>query len=404
MSDHHPSPSVEDVPAVSSIRRLARATVGSARRNKVRFLIRDWFGHYLPRFLKRRAELRDGLPGQMEDLFIFLTNVCNARCKHCFYIEELGHVPGELTLADYKRLAPTLPQLERLIFTGGEAILHPECGDIVPVLAKATRAERITIISNGFMPDRLRSFCEQWIEKDHVPGVLDLLISLDGMEAIHNETRGNPRAWQLAQESLRVLCEVRDRHPGRLDVGVITVITDRNYDQIEILNDHLRSFPGVRQGFEFVRGTNFSLWGLSREFATDYNPPGVGLPPEEKWDEILETLRRINRRDGIANHAFHMTTEFTLEMLRTGRKIVDCVSAGENVGVLYSTGELAVCEFSKAFGNVKDFNMDFETAWRSPSADAMRAATKRCWCTHGCYLSKNIEYSATGMKAMWQRL
>ena len=91
-------------------------------------------------------------------------------------------------------------------------------------------------------------------------------------------------------------------------------------------------------------------------------------------------------------------------MLRTGRKIVDCVSAGENVGVMYSTGELAVCEFSKAFGNVKDFDLDFERAWRSPPADSMRAATKRCWCTHGCYLSKNIEYTAPGMKAMWQRL
>ncbi|MGC8841613.1 MAG: SPASM domain-containing protein, partial [Candidatus Sumerlaeaceae bacterium] len=98
------------------------------------------------------------------------------------------------------------------------------------------------------------------------------------------------------------------------------------------------------------------------------------------------------------------TTHFTVEMLKTKRKLVDCVSAGQNVAVLYATGELALCEFSKPFGNVRDYGFDFARAWNSPEAEAMRRATSRCWCTHGCYLSKNIEYSFAGLRAMLRKL
>lgn len=402
MTAPRPSPG----PRASAERSLAlRRILGAGRYDKMRFVWRDWLARYLPRYLRRRGEIRDGMRGRLEDLFIFLTNACNARCKHCFYIEELGYVPGEMKLDEYRRLAPTLPRLERLVFTGGEAILHPDCGDIVSVLARATQADRVTIITNGFLPEKIRRLCEKWTSgPDAVPGVVDILVSLDGMEETHNEIRGNPRAWTLANETLATLCDLRRSVPGRLDVGVVTIITDRNSDQLEALNDHLRCHEGVRHGFEFIRGTNFSLWNLPREFATDYNPKGVGMPPPEEWDRVLETLQRINRRNGIANHAFHITAAFTIEMMRTGKKMVDCVSAGQNVGVLYATGEVAVCEFSKAFGNVRQFGLDFARAWDSPQADAMRRATSRCWCTHGCYLSKNIEYSRAGMTAMLRQL
>ncbi len=382
---------------------LARV-LGPDARTKWSFVRNQWLRHYWPRFLRRRAEIARGRRGRLEDLFVFLTNACNARCKHCFYIDELGHVPGELRLEDYEKLAPTLPRMERLIFTGGEAILHPQCAGIVEVLARATRAGRVSFISNGFLPAKLESMCGRLCAEKRLPGPLDVLISIDGMRDTHNAIRGNPRAWDLVNESLGALARVKKAHPDRIDLGVVTIITDRNWTELEALNDHVRANYPVRHGFEFVRGTRFSLWDLPEEYRTDFNPPGIELPPEDKWDEILETLQRINRRNGIENHSFHLTARYTVQMLRTKQKIVDCVSAGQNVGVMYPKGELAVCEFSKPFGNVRDYGLDFARAWDSPEADAMRRATSRCYCTHGCYLSKNIEYSLTGQAAMLRHL
>ncbi|MCX7625355.1 MAG: radical SAM protein [Candidatus Sumerlaeaceae bacterium] len=358
----------------------------------------------MPRYLRRKLHAALGKRGKLEDLYVFLTNQCNARCKHCFYIEELGYVPGELQLKDYERLAPTLPTLERIFFTGGEALLHPEVAEISLLLATATRARRTTLITNGFLPEKVEKYVERLLGHG-LAGCVDVLVSLDGMEATHNEVRQNPRAWERANATLATLEQLVQRYGGLLDFGVITIITSRNWQELEELSDYLEArYPHARQGFEFVRGTHFSLWGLAPEFRADFNPPEDALPPAEVWDSILATLDKINRRRGLANHSFHLTTHFTVEMLRTKRKLFDCVSAGQNVAVLYPTGEIAVCEFSKPFGNIRDYGFDFIKAWNSPEAEAMRQATSRCWCTHGCYLSKNIEYSLEGLRAMLKRL
>ncbi len=386
------------------LKQAVEQIIGTERYDKLRFLRRHWWPEYRPRYLERRAEIKNGRMGKLEDLYIFLTNQCNARCKHCFFIDELGFVPGELTLADYEKLAPTIPPLKKITLTGGEAILHPQCREIIEVLGRETRAERLTLISNGFLPGKLEALCAGILEDARIPGILDILISLDGLEETHNTIRGNPRSWLFANHSLELLRGLKDKYPHRFDFGVITIINDKNYTQLEMLNDHLQKHIRCRHGFEFLRGSEFSVWGLPEEVRTDYNPEGVSLPPEEKWDEILESLRRINRRSGIGNHAFHLTNDFTVRMLKTKKRIMDCVSAGQNVGVLYSVGDIAMCEFSKPVGNVRDYGMDFTKVWNSDKANEMRGKLQSCHCTHGCYLSKNIEYSLQGQMAMLTRL
>lgn len=375
---------------------------GSRKRS---FVFEHWLPRYVPRYLRRQWEIWRGQRGRLEDLFVFLTNQCNMRCRHCFYIEELGYVPGELRLGDYERLAPTLPPLERIFLTGGEALLHPECAAIAQLLARWTRPNRLGLITNGFLPERVEAFVRHLATMQEFQGVTDVLVSLDGLEATHNDVRKNPRAWERAQATLGLLEELRGEWAGRVEFGVITIVTSRNWRELEPLAEHIATnFPHARHGFEFVRGTNFSLWGLAPQYRADFNPPEDALPAPEHWDEILATLDRINRRRGLANHSFHLTAHYSVEMLRTKRKLVECVSAGQNVAVLYATGEVAVCEFSKPFGNVRDYGLDFMRAWCSPEADAMRRATSGCWCTHGCYLSKNIEYSRRGLWDMLRKL
>jgi len=392
-------------PAPEVLKRAARRVLGDGGYNKLRFIGRDWLPGYLPRYLQRRQELKQGLPGQLEDLFIFLTNQCNARCSHCFYIEELGYVPGEMRLADYERLAPSLPRgMQRLTLTGGEAILHPDCEAIIELLSRECRPDNIVLITNGFLPDRVEKVCRALIEKHQVSSRLDVLVSMDGLEEVHNTVRGNPRAWERSNDTLQRLSALTRAYPDRFGLGVVTIIQKVNYQQLEALNEHVRTTTAARHGFEFLRGTGFSLWQLATDHQASYNPAGAELPPPEEWDNILATLQRINRRSGIAHHSFHLTSTFTVEMLRTGKKAVDCVSAGQNVGVLYPTGEVALCEFSKCVGNVRDYDFDFEAVWRSDAANAMRTATSRCYCTHGCYLSKNIEYTLRGQMAMLRQL
>ena len=395
------------------IRLGIRQAVGEERWVRLRFVWRRFLPWYLPRMLHfQLARMCCCSPKHPDELFIFVTNRCNARCKHCFYIDELGDTSAEMTTEEWIELGRSLPRLEHLTLTGGEALLHPDLPAIAEGLCRSARPKVLTVISNGLRPDALEQFVEQWLETadrefgDQAP-MLDILISLDGLEAIHDEIRGVAGAWKNANESIRRMARLRDELPGQVDIGVVTVITERNWQEIEPLANHVRDKLCVRQGFEFVRGTSTSVWGLSHDSSSGFNPQGVGLPPQEHLNEIVETLRRLNRSAGKnTNYEFFVTNVLAAQMLQGDRSAaLPCVAAGQTTAVIYPDGGLAACEFMKPFGNLKtDFRLDFQKAWKSPKLASCRKVATKCVCTHGCYLSRAIALTPRGLMKIWREL
>ena len=64
--------------------------------------------------------------------FIFITNRCQAKCQHCFYIDELNKaIQDELSLGEYKKLAKNLEkEIKQVIITGGEPFLRKDIFEI----------------------------------------------------------------------------------------------------------------------------------------------------------------------------------------------------------------------------------------------------------------------------------
>ncbi len=380
-----------------------------ASRLKARFIADGLLPTHLPRLIKRRLR---GAPEFPDELFIFLTNRCNARCEHCFYIDELGDTTSEWTLADWEKAAPSLPPLEHLTITGGEALLHPEINAITRLLCRAVKPKVITVISNGLRTRDAAGFAEGWLDDPPnmdgagVP-VLDMLFSLDGMRETHDATRGIEQAWTFANETIKTIAALRDAHPGRIDTGIVTVITNRNYRELPELAQHAREHLRVRQGFEFVRGTDTSLWGLAPELRACFNPSTPSLPPIGELPAIVDTVRDLNRRAGkLANFEFFATNAIAAKMLTgDGTPALPCLSAGATTGVIYPNGDIAICEFMRPFGNLRaDFDFDFAAAWRSPAAGRCRAAARHCRCTHGCYLSRNLTLTGRGLLTVLREL
>ena len=395
-----------------SFRSRIASHLSSATRLKARFVADYALPHYLPRIVRHKWKTAIGGKTFPDELFVFVTNRCNARCKHCFYIDELGDTSGEWSLADWERLAATLPELEHLTLTGGEALLSPDINDIAFTLCKAAKPKVLTVISNGLRPQSVEDFALRWLElgdKDFggPRPVLDVLFSLDGFEATHNDTRGVPGAWTNVNDSIKRLARLRDANLGRIDVGVVTVITDSNKHELKELAAYVSQQLQVRQGFEFVRGTNTSVWGLPREMRADFNPSTHSLPPRDELSGIVDLLRELNRQAGSrANFEFFTTNVLTARMLQGDfHGVPPCVSAGRTTGVLYPNGDIACCEFMKPFGNLRDdFAYDFAAAWHSSAADKCRQAARRCRCTHGCYLSRNIALSPSGLMTIVKEL
>ena len=64
--------------------------------------------------------------------------------------------------------------------------------------------------------------------------------------------------------------------------------------------------------------------------------------------------------------------------------------AGKIDGVLYSDGDVALCELTKPIGNIKDFNYDFAAIWNCEQSLTYRKQIKNCFCVHGCNLITSL--------------
>ncbi len=130
-------------------------------------------------------------------------NRCNCRCVMCdiWKIRQTR----ELTTAD---LAPHLDSMRALkvrwvVLSGGEPLLHSDFAGVAGLL----RAEgiRVTLLTAGLVLDRFaRAVAE---------GVDDVIVSLDGPPAVHDDIRGIPRAFARLDEGVRAVRSIRPAIP-----------------------------------------------------------------------------------------------------------------------------------------------------------------------------------------------
>jgi MoaA/NifB/PqqE/SkfB family radical SAM enzyme len=307
-----------------------------------------------------------------------------------------------MTLPEFEKLADSIPRLRQLLLTGGEPMLRADLADIARAFARRGKAETILINSNGLQPEKIAALAGEF--KTEFPGVgLVFQISLDGLEETHDRMRGVPGGFRKALESLRRVYALQPHYPA-LSAHALTVITDANHSELVALNDYLRReiAPDIQHGFELVRGIKTTVWRLPPEIAeTEVAPKTLGLPPIETFGRIARDLRAINRRGPYRANAFHVHNLAQLRMVATRREQYPCVTAGQSVGVVYCGGDVAHCEFTRPFANLMEFDYDFPALWRSAAAQQRRAQIRRCFCTHGCFHGKSVEYS---WKGFWETM
>ncbi len=337
----------------------------------------------------------------LETLLLYVTMRCNAKCSHCFCWEDLNIGIPEMTRERYDRLAETMPVVESIVATGGEPTLRKDLLEVLGEFASRRKVGTVKINTNGLFPEKIVRLARDF-KKAHPETGLELQLSLDGLEETHDRIRGVPGNFRKVLETLRAVWPLRAQYPG-LAAVVLTVINDDNHKEIDELNRLLQDQvgPDLYQGFEIVRDVDRTAWNIPEEIKEQgVGPKAMQLPPVEAFDQIAADLRRINARSPFRADPFRIHTLATLEMIRTGQEQYPCVTAGQAVGVVYSNGDVAHCEFTLPFANLADFDHDFDALWHSDAADERRRQITGCHCTHGCFHGKAVEYSWSGIGAM----
>jgi len=319
----------------------------------------------------------------------FVTNRCNAKCRHCFYSKMLNYPKQELSIAEIERLARHLKQgRNSIIITGGEPFLREDLADIVKILVDSG-ITGIVINSNGIAVENILKTVERI---SCLRGInLSINISIDGSRDMHDKIRNFPGAFDRAVATIKELQKIGVR------VGILMNLNALNYKEIGDAYNFCISQFNIKPNLELIRGVMVS--GVSGEEASDYYEPcepGL-LINKDNACEIRKAMRGFYSRRIMIEplklfvySASLARIECLLDVIEKRTDIFRCY-AGDKHGVIYENAEVALCEMMKPIGSLRQLNFNIWEIWHNARADSQRKMVSRCYCTHSCFI--NVIYS-----------
>lgn len=349
-------------------------------------------------------------------LTIFITDACNARCEHCFYWEDLNSGRNELTLDEYKQLFSSMPwRLRTIRLSGGEPFTRRDLPDFYLHLDREDKTRKLSIPTNGML-ECIKPLTKM-LESSTRRTILNISVSLDGLQKTHDRFRRVRGGFDKAIQNLRTMVTLSQRYPF-FEVSVGTTITRANVEELPELVRFLKEKVGIKNhGFDFIRSTTTDLFNIEPSIVADFTPPTEksvsanekalaflkAAPPSSASDEFSPAERQVIiaklellLEPSLANRLSFRRLRLATDIIEQRRRLIACV-AGLADCVIYPTGDVSVCEFTKPFANLRDYNLNFPELWRSRPADEMRDRTRSCACTHPCHLSDSMAFDSASL-------
>jgi len=335
-------------------------------------------------------------PRQLKTVIFFVTSVCNAKCRTCFYWEELNH-RGDLTWEEIQKLSRTMPHFTDLWLSGGEPMLRRELADILHLFYFNNGIRWVNLPTNGLMPERTADWVER-ILTENPELQLDLNIAMDGLHEMQDSIRAVPGNFAKTVRTLELIQSCRQRYL-RLRVNVNTVICAENFDHVLEIADFVKTNCEVDgHYFNIIRG--------NAKEADLKSIPTERLPALYKEirkiyhyyaPTILKRLRGIERLLGEAYYegtlAFHNKVQ--LDNIDSSHPWPMPCTAGETTLVIDYNGDVRACELRGKLANLRDFGCDFRGFWEARTRQDELASIVRdqCWCTHVCFIHDSLRHS-----------
>ena len=319
-----------------------------------------------------------------------VTRRCPLACHHCF-VPTVPFGGDELSLPEIEKIAASVPRLLALNVTGGEPFARSDLAAIVGAWRRHTAVRFVQVTTAGQDPQRIAQFARE-VLGDHPGLYLSILVSLDGPAAIHDGVRGREGCHRAAMETLRALRALSMRLPG-LDPAVNVTIGTQSAGEVAALYDQLAAeLPGTAIAYTLMRDRP--------------EPPNLAAA-----EALLDSLgrgrhRRRTAAGGLLAAKDLLAREYGLRVARGGCVPGRC-NAGRRIGVIWADGSLTACESrTRTFVTLRDFGYDLPRAWGGQVFEGERRAISRtrCCCTHECFWTANILFSAghlPGLVGAW---
>ena len=337
--------------------------------------------------LKRYAKLAVGQPFSPALLNILVTSVCDMRCTHCFFTEQLDDGPRkklQMKTREIERISETLGgNLGVLILAGGEPFTRKDLPEIARAFYTNNHLESVYITSNGQIQPRIFPDVARILQECPRLNVT-VALGIDGLKQQHDKIRQKPGSWDIVIDTARRLQAMKKEYP-RLDVQTCTCFMNSNQETIFEWYSYLKyELKPDKVNFNYIR------------------PPAANSKELEidgaRYASLAAKIAEDSRRGAIKNHYAGDTGFFKAALdvymhgliartQETQKAQLTCY-AGTAGGVIYDEGAVSSCENLEPVGNLRDYDWNFQKLWASPAMQARRKqAADGCFCTHesNCY-------------------
>jgi MoaA/NifB/PqqE/SkfB family radical SAM enzyme len=277
-------------------------------------------------------------------------SACNCRCVMCDIWKDNRNLK-QLTEADIGGLLTSLKNFgtRQVVMSGGEALLNPNFFKLCAILKSLNI--KITLLTTGLTIRKNAPLILKWVD--------DLIVSLDGDEALHDAIRNIPGAFQKLREGIQA---IRLLDPD-YRITARTVIHRLNFRNWEAIIREARQI-GIDQ-VSFLPA-DVSSHAFNRQMAwTEPKQHELLVAKRELVDlnEIIATILINNKAD--------FSSGFVAESPEKIQDIYQYYAAFYNLNpfpykkcnapwvsaVIEADGSVRPCFFHDAIGNIRDSSL-----------------------------------------------
>lgn len=316
-------------------------------------------------------------------LTLFVNSQCNFNCVHCFYPRELSGCP--LTSEEVLRIfeKSDIP-LRILTISGGEPFLKEDLSELVKeILSLHQKVFYINFVTNGYFVDKVVNAIEELVAaKLHIK--IGVQVSLYGFQGTQKRISGVDSFEQVIS-TIDALSKIDCK---RLQVSVMSVIIDQDSRELEELNLWIKDrYKGrVIHKVEVMRDLSFVKKCDIQKSIPLYQ---VKIK-NNQYEKYIELIKKWSGGGGIIREKRQRYLRNLLIRTLQNRPFYFNCAMGKYSAVLLSNGDVPVCEYSKSYANVRDFDYDLSKLWNSPDFRLRADKIKGSFCFHPCAVTDSV--------------
>lgn len=284
---------------------------------------------------------------------------CNSRCKMCNIWQS--QTDDELLPEEFATLPPSLRTIN---VSGGEPFLRDDLVDVLRVLRASCPSARITISTNGFLPEKIERVMR---EARAIDPFIAFGVSIDGVGEKHDEVRGVSGGFERAIDTLH-----RVKAIGVRDLRIAFTASALNVEQFSQVYALAQ-----RLGVQFtcaIAHSSSHYFRTTSSYALD-----TELLAKEMGRIVSSELKTFSPKRWA--RAYFTSGLFSYA---TGKGRPLPCDAGSAFFFLSPSGNVYPCNvLDRVMGNIRH-TKSFERLWTSLEAELARETVRKC--SLGCWM------------------